>query len=222
MQRTGRAAKIREKQEDLTPPGRKRHLALLGATMMTLSGAISMVEPMSAQQREKAELPAAGLQGGSGAILSQFGDPCLGGIWQLTADPHNPQSPGHLILVHKNLTFAHLESLGEGRQVPRQGRSTLVEAGPTVVHPSMPPVVIRPGDRVVVHQESAKVEGQFEAVALEMARTGQSVRVRLRAVRNAESENSGVFATPINGPILTVQATGPGAAQLNTARRGDL
>ncbi len=128
-------------------------------------------------------------------LRSAITDPCLGDQWELVVNAQNPEAPGRLIRTNIHQT---------------QRLQTVQPAAPHRM-------VIRPGDRVLVHQTSPVMDAQFQAVALESARAGDVFRVQLRAVRNLES----TAASILTGPVLQVRATGPGLAQLQAAQRAD-
>ena len=107
-------------------------------------------------------------------------DPCLQRIWQLVRNPDHPAGPGRWVEVASSL-----------------GREQLLESR----------VAIRAGDRVLVKQSSEWMEAKFGAVALESARVGERLLVRL---------TTGVSAAP--GPVVTVEATAAGAAEWRSER----
>ena len=61
--------------------------------------------------------------------------------------------------------------------------------------------------RLLVEQKSPVLVAHLAAVALEPAALGQLLRVRLRAGANAEAGT--------NGPVIQVEAAGPGLARWN-------
>jgi hypothetical protein len=79
----------------------------------------------------------------------------MGLTWLVEKNPDNPSRPGRAVPV----------------------RSEIPSIDPAA-KPS--PLVIRAGDRVVVEEHSAAVEGRLEAVALSSAAVGSFLDVRLK------------------------------------------
>jgi hypothetical protein len=65
--------------------------------------------------------------------------------------------------------------------------------------------VIRAGDQVVVDQRSTVIQARFQAVALESARMGEKLRVRLSTGGNAQNTS--------RSAVIAVRAIGAGQAQ---------
>jgi len=117
-------------------------------------------------------------------------DPCLGTRWQRIANSQHPGGPARMVIVSMS------EVLASGHPGAAESRT-----------PAAPPMVIHAGDRLLVEQKSPVLEAHLAAVALEPAALGQLLRVRLRAGANAEAGT--------NGPVIQVEAAGPGLARWN-------
>jgi hypothetical protein len=98
-----------------------------------------------------------------GEKLREIEDPNLGDRWELYRELNHPGGPGRWIRA----------SIGKFR-AGAQGLAEVARADP----PTIP--VIRMGDRVVVEEDTARVEERLEAVALGSAVTGSVVQVRLK------------------------------------------
>jgi hypothetical protein len=133
-------------------------------------------------------------------------DPCLGSHWQLHIDPEHPAWPGRLVLVNASA----------GRKASSAGRTELGGYGfdPIKTHPGavanlFPTLALQEavhaGDRLVVEQDSPVLHAEFRAVALESARVGEEMRVRLTA--------GSTVPLSIQGRIVHVIATGSGRAR---------
>jgi hypothetical protein len=104
-------------------------------------------------------------------------DPYSGDRWLLVRDPSHPGGPGRLLLV----------------SAVRRGPLNPGHAGPEIEAPAP---LIRPGDRVVVEENTPVVEARLEAVALGPAQPGSTFNVRLA----------------VGGRVVRVVAVGPGRA----------
>jgi hypothetical protein len=138
-------------------------------------------------------------------VYREFIDPCLGSRWQLQIDPAHPDRPGRLILI----------SSGDVRQSARgdESASEMFRLDETV-NPSWEsrshipnltlPVAIRAGEHLIVEQDSRILRARFQAIALESARVGQRMRVRLSA--------GATMPVSMTGAVISVIATGAGRA----------
>jgi len=106
-------------------------------------------------------------------IVREIDDPPTGRRWVLERDPSRPGGPGRLVPVDQRLGGA-----------PRK----TVAAEP----------VIRPGDHIIVEQNTRILDARLEAVALNPAAAGSPLQVRL----------------VIGGRVVHALALGPGRAQL--------
>ena len=103
-------------------------------------------------------------------------DPSTGDRWLLTRDGNNPAGPGWLIRV----------AAGDRRMDGNPERRC---------------VVVRAGDRVTVEENTAVAEVRLEATALNSARAGQKLNVRLE----------------IGGAVIRVRAVEHGRVEMAAA-----
>jgi len=130
-------------------------------------------------------------------VLREVTDSCLGLRWRLVVDPAHPAWPGRMVLLDRMDIVE--------RKVASADRVRVSE--PTIN-------VIRAGDRVVVIQDSGIVRARLQAIAIESAATGQTLRVRLIG-----NDSRWYTATPLvasSGPVISVVATGAGIGQWNS------
>jgi len=121
-------------------------------------------------------------QAPAGEIVREIDDPSNGDRWLLVHNANHPAGPGLLLLVSGD------------RIQPRQ-------AGPAA-QPALP--IIRPGDRVIVEENTPIVAARLEAVAMGPALAGAAFNARLT----------------IGGRVIRAIAIAPGrAAFLEEARR---
>jgi|ERR1017187_574250 hypothetical protein len=116
-----------------------------------------------------------------GQVVRVIDDPHSGERWFLLRNLTAPAGPGRMVL----------ESNRQGEM--RQSQPGVGVSGTRPV--SIPPV-IRAGDRLVVEEDSARVEVRLEAVALGPAASGSNLDVRLK----------------IGGKVVRAVALGPGRA----------
>ncbi len=132
-----------------------------------------------------------------GQLQREIVDPCLGTRWELIADALHPERPGRLIQV--------------GAGVPPQGQTgsrlsidgvhgvSQTDAAQAL---STTTPLIRAGDRVTVIQETAMLRARLQAVALEPAVKGHTMRVRLIGGQDTRTGNQGA--------VILVRALSPG------------
>jgi len=134
-----------------------------------------------------------------GHLLHEAIDPCLGKRWQWIADPLHPEWPSRLVLADSDRESQKAAPASES-VAPSQ------RTQPTSFAP-----VIRAGEIVTVRQETGAVRAQLQALALEAARTGQPLRVRLLVTSDRSAGMNFVLTSA--GPVVTVVATARGEAQ---------
>ncbi len=105
--------------------------------------------------------------------------------WLMVQQSAHPEAPALLLQIRDNRSCAGLSIKGSERRPP------------TADQKQHPPV-IRPGDSVVLSENSSIAEGRLEAIALEPAAAGKVLTVRLR----------------LGGSLLHAVATGHGTARL--------
>ena len=133
--------------------------------------------------------PASGSDSGDGdrrvnaarKLIRESDDPTTGDRWLLLRDSSHPGGPGRWVL----------SSPGPGSAGTRQPG----------IAPAAPSPVIRPGDRLIVEQNSALIRARLEAVALGSAVPGSILNVRLQ----------------IGGGVFRAVALGPGRAAFEPA-----
>jgi hypothetical protein len=121
-----------------------------------------------------------------GSLPRDIVDPCLGIRWELMVDAQHPERPGRLVQVGRGVqprTSTNPSSSFEGAYA---GSTT----GTARAAPATPPL-IRAGDRVTVIQQTAILRARFQAVALEPAVGGQTMRVRLLGGQDIRTGNQG-------------------------------
>ena len=127
----------------------------------------------------------------------QIVDPCLGTRWQLIADSQHPERPGRMVLLTSGVYRV---------SNPSHDGSTLP---PAPVPTALP--VIRAGDRITVLQQTSILRARLQAVALESAATGQTLRVRLLGGTDTLTGN--------RGTVVDVRAVQAGEAEWPAADR---
>jgi hypothetical protein len=95
-------------------------------------------------------------------------DPSTGNRWQLARNPIHPEAPPRWIQASDRNMDDMLERLGGG------------STGKVVARDAARPILIYPGDKLVVEEHSAFVDARLEAVALDAAPRGFELRARLR------------------------------------------
>ncbi len=102
------------------------------------------------------------LSSGDPRLLRETLDPATGARWQLVRDSEDPSAPPRMIRVES----------GDAQPVSSRSRVPFgLRADPPV---------IRSGDRVLVSESTPLVDVVMEGVALEPARSGAQLKVRLR------------------------------------------
>jgi len=122
----------------------------------------------------------------SGALSREIVDPCLGTRWRLIADAEHPERPGRLVLADPGFV---------------RGAVSAEKASAS----RTPTWAIRSGDRLTVAQENTVLRARFQAVALESAEAGQTMRVRLIGGADTRTGNFGT--------VVEVRAIRPGEAE---------
>lgn len=116
-------------------------------------------------------------------VVRQIDDPHTGDRWLLLRESDRPGGPGRLVHVVR------------GAGLPQSASIVGAPAGAQVAAP-FPLPVIRGGDKLIVEDNSARLNARFEAVALGVALAGGSLRVRLL----------------LGGKVIEAVALGPGRA----------
>lgn len=111
-------------------------------------------------------------------VVRVISDPSTGDRWLLERDPVAPGGPGRLV------------RLSAGQEPPLAANDRIRN------EKALPPRAIRAGDRIVVEEHTAVMDAELEGVALNGARTGATLRVRLK----------------IGGRVVSAVAEGPGCA----------
>ena len=115
-----------------------------------------------------------------GEVVREIDDLHTGSRWLLMRDASHPGGPGRLVLVE-----------GTGNGIAQD--QTEVKPTHAEHHP-----VLRAGDRLIVEENTQRVEARFEAVALGPAAPGSVLAVRLK----------------IGGKVVRAVALAPGRAML--------
>ena len=115
--------------------------------------------------------------------VREIDDPSSGQHWLLLRNRETPGGPGRLVPAETAMSAAN----GNGRLSPPAGFAPA------------PRAVIHAGDRVILEENTAKVEARLEAVALAAARAGEPIQVRLR----------------VGGHVVKAIAVGPGTVTLD-------
>jgi len=101
-------------------------------------------------------------------VVREIDDPHSGDHWLLIDDPNSPGGPGRMVL---SSTFPE--------DAVQPGPDGATAAGHPHAIRTQPMPVIHSGDRVVVEENTARVEVRLEAVALGPAVSGSPLNVRL-------------------------------------------
>lgn len=152
---------------------------------MTIAAAIFTAGLAGAASQKVARAFPAAAPTAASNIVREIGDPATGDRWLLERDPAAPGGPGRLVRV----------SVGE--DTPTQDASGQCRDDRT-----LPPRVIHAGNRVVVEEHTAVMDAELEGVALNGARSGASLRVRLK----------------IGGRVVSAVALGPGRVAITPVR----
>jgi hypothetical protein len=121
-------------------------------------------------------------------IFREIVDPHNGARWVLLRDVAHPTGPGRLVQATPDSEPGAQEKPGEAREL-------MFEVGTPCIHA---------GEKVVVEEHTATVDVSLQAVAMEPARMGSSLRVRLN----------------IGGKVVRTVALAPGKAALAPAAGG--
>jgi len=144
---------------------------------MTIAAAIFTAGLAGAAGQEVARAFPAAPPAAASNIIREISDPSTGDRWLLERDPAAPGGPGRLVRL----------SAGEGTATQDAGGQSRDDR-------TLPSRVIRAGDRVAVEEHTAVMDAELEGVALNGARSGASLRVRLK----------------IGGKVVNAVALGPG------------
>lgn len=178
---------------------------------------------------------------GNAAPVREWKDPCLAHRWMLVEDRAHPGWPRRLVRLDlppgNPASAAPLQPEGLVQsQASFQSKTDKTGAASTLVRPdiayrstepaqvttstatrgkSIPPVpseaLIHAGDRITVEQKSSVVEASFEAVALQAAAAGDSLRVRLTSAAGGLRHESGSDGVGW-GRVIAVVAVAKGRA----------
>src|ERR1035441_7719585 len=119
----------------------------------------------------------------AGRVVREIDDPHSGNHWLLIDDPNSRGGPGRMILS-STVPADGVQSMPDGATAAGQPQAIRTQPMP----------VIHSGDRVVVEENTARVEVRLEAVALGPAVGGSPLNVRLT----------------IGGSVVRTVALGPG------------
>lgn len=122
-------------------------------------------------------------------------DPHTGLQWILERDPSNQGGPGRMVLVN-NTSCLHISATAEQDAASRNPSSGRKQA---TIHSAK--VVIRAGDKLVLEENTPRVETRLEAVALSSAAVGAEFTARLS----------------FQGAIVRAVAVEPGRASFSQA-----
>lgn len=135
-------------------------------------------------------------RGVQGRLLRVIDDPNLGQRWLLVRDPAQPAGPARLVLA------SVLPSTDAQSSQTDAGAGPLPAAFAAQAARLRP--VIRAGDRLLLEQDSDLARVRLEAVAMQPAAAGTTLRARLA----------------IGGKVVQVLALGPGRAAFAPGREG--
>ena len=130
----------------------------------------------------------------AGEVVREIDDPYTGSRWLLVRNLRDPAGPGLLVLAAPS---------GNPFRSSERHEDARALTAPAAAPPAFRPV-IRAGDRLVVEQNTARIEARLEAVALGPAGAGQSFAARLEA----------------GGKVVRAVAIAPGRANLAPAAEG--
>lgn len=175
-----------------------------GKALLVNRGAAAVGEPVSAGADRGGDY--------RGGVYRVIDDPHNGDRWLLLHNSTYPGGPGRLVLAEGRVrtgTRGSVETASSGQQAgapgqPIQGQPMRAQQIAAQQIPEKPVEVIRPGDRLVVEEESAVVSARLEAIALAKAEAGAPLQARL----------------VLGGKVVRVMALGPGRAAL-TAQQGN-
>ena len=112
-------------------------------------------------------------------------DQATGRRWLLVKQLDRPEAPGLLLQIADDQSCSKLLPAGTEGRFP-------------IAHQVLPLQVIRPGDSVILSEDSPVADARLEAIAIEPAAAGQSLTVRLK----------------LGGHLLRAVAIAPGSALL--------
>jgi hypothetical protein len=144
----------------------------------------------------------------AGEAEREFVDPCLGSHWKIQTNAEHPGWPGRLVLMDAGAVRGGQRG-NSASAVSVEDKVGRVSSSSREVPRFSPnlalPLAVRTGDRLIVEQDSAVLHAEFQAVALESARAGDRLRVRLSAGSTAPLS--------IAGKVVSVLVTGAGQAR---------
>jgi hypothetical protein len=126
------------------------------------------------------------VQAASPAVTApvEISDPSAGHDWLLVPDRAHPERPARWVRIARN---------GAEPQAGARGENG-------IARDAAPPIVIHPGDRLVVEEHSSVVDAQLAAVALNAAVRGGELRARLeiggRVVRGVAVDRNRALLAP--------------------------
>lgn len=148
---------------------------------MTIAAAIFTAGLAAATGQQAASALSVARPAAVSNVVREITDPATGNRWLLKRDSAAPGGPGRLVRV----------SAGENE--PQR-----ITSGQSRDERTLPPRVIRAGDLVVVEEHTKVMDAELEGVALNGARNGATLRVRLK----------------IGGRVISAVAEGPGRAAI--------
>lgn len=122
----------------------------------------------------------------AGQVLREIDDPASGGRWLLFRDDVHLSGPGRLVRVANSNRRCETSS------------QVRVPGGTAHFGADSSRVVIHAGEMLLLEQHTAVLDAQLEAIALEQAAFGESLKVRLK----------------MNGKVVHAVATGTGRAEM--------
>jgi hypothetical protein len=139
-------------------------------------------------------------------VSREIVDPCLGSRWQLHVDSSHPGWPGRLVLLDSAAGHSG-DAAGQSAYRSYAMADGIHRAGASGNDfPNLTlPLAIRVGEQITVEQDSEVLHARFQAIALESARVGQGMRVRLSA--------GTTVPLSMKGTVISVIATGMGRAK---------
>jgi len=166
------------------------HTKILGAMVLAaaiMPGAFSTAAVESkAGRSDSFDRQATDLAPASASIVREIDDPHNGSRWLLLIDPHHPGGPGRLVLA------------GAVRNKPVLPNSDAQKTE------TPPPPVIHTGEKLILEEHSKVVEARLDAIALNPAAVGGTLRVRL----------------VIGGLVVRASAVAPGRVVLTQEKEG--
>jgi hypothetical protein len=145
----------------------------LGADGVRVSAQTVLSSPASIQDEQPE----------TGTLVREINDPHNGDHWFLIRDSSRPGGPGRMVLAGAT-----------SEQARRQGANVASPAASRQLNVPRPIPVIHSGDRVIIEEDTVRVDVRLQAVALGPAVNGSPLNVRLT----------------IGGNVVRAVALGPG------------